>query len=127
MQMITANDFFIIMFFRSMDAYIPPYDRTSYRNATSYSWAAVNKKTIARNPLCDQRTLSRAKALLKKFATPHGKHAGQPFFVAVGFRKPHAPLVFPEEFLQFYPKEDIQLAAFRDLPKNLPPVAWNER
>ena len=113
--------------FRSTRAYNPPYDEQFYPNATDYSWTAVNKSAIAKHPLCDQRTLSRAKALLQEFATPHGKHAGQPFFVAVGFRKPHAALVFPEEFLQFYPEEDILLAAFRDLPRNLPPVAWNQR
>ena len=110
-----------------MKAFNPPYDDKFYPNATDYSWTAVNKTAIARSPLCDQRTLRRAKALLQEFTSPNGKHAGQPFFVAVGFRKPHAPLFFPEEFLQFYPKEDVQLAAFRDIPKNLPPVAWNHR
>ena len=43
------------------------------------------------------------------------------------FRKPHEPLIFPEEFLEHYPKEDIRLGAFRRLPKNFPLVSWNER
>ena len=106
--------------------YQPPYDGKSYHNASHYSWAAINKTTIEQKPLIDQKTLRHAKKFLQDFAKQEGTNT-QPLFMAVGFRKPHTPLIFPEEFLQFYPEEDIHLAAFRDLPKNFPPVAWNPK
>ena len=76
----------------------------------------------------DQKTLRHAKQFLQDFAKPEGTNTRRrPLFMAVGFHKPHTPLIFPEEFLQFYPEEDIHLAAFRDLPKNFPAVAWNQK
>ncbi len=46
------------------------------------------------------------------------------FFIAVGFHKPHLPFVFPEEFLQFYPKEDIHLPDNPFVPVDTPAIAW---
>lgn len=49
----------------------------------------------------------------------------QPFFLAVGYHKPHIPLKFPKQFLDLYPISSVPLAPNRWLPKGLPPVAWN--
>lgn len=49
----------------------------------------------------------------------------QPFFLAVGFHKPHIPLTFPREFLKFHPIDKIELPTFRSYPPGLPEVAWN--
>ncbi|MPC14235.1 Iduronate 2-sulfatase [Portunus trituberculatus] len=51
--------------------------------------------------------------------------AAQPFFLAVGYHKPHIPLKFPKQFLDLYPISSVPLAPNRWLPKGLPPVAWN--
>ncbi len=37
------------------------------------------------------------------------KHAGEPFFLAVGFYKPHTPYVAPRKYFDLYPLEKIQL------------------
>ena len=48
----------------------------------------------------------------------------QPFFLAVGYHKPHLPLKYPKEFLDMYPIEEIEIAANPELPFDLPPVAY---
>ena len=47
-----------------------------------------------------------------------------PFFLAVGYHKPHIPLKFPKSFLELYPLNDIPIAPFPNLPRNLPTVAY---
>lgn len=49
----------------------------------------------------------------------------QPFFLAIGFHKPHIPFRIPQEFLSLYPLEHIPLAPDPDVPKQLPLVAYN--
>ncbi|XP_060532302.1 iduronate 2-sulfatase [Cylas formicarius] len=48
-----------------------------------------------------------------------------PYFLAVGFQKPHIPFKFPREYLDLYPLENIPLPQNRWRPATLPEVAWN--
>lgn len=41
----------------------------------------------------------------------------QPFFLAVGFKKPHLPFAAPQRFFDLYDPEMIKLAAFQDKAK----------
>ena len=50
----------------------------------------------------------------------------KPFFLAVGFLKPHLPFIFPETFLNFYPKSDIRVPDNEFAPVNMPEVAWTD-
>ena len=87
------------------------------------SWKAVNKSTYEKYPLEDQTLAKAALTALKTLAQEAKK--GNPFFLAVGFHKPHLPFQFPEEFLSLYPQDDIYVAPNQYLPKDLPPIAWN--
>jgi iduronate 2-sulfatase len=52
----------------------------------------------------------------------------QPFFLGVGFRKPHLPFVAPKKYWDLYDRSKIPLP-YPDKPKNAPEVAftnWNE-
>ena len=49
----------------------------------------------------------------------------KPFFLAVGFHKPHIPLKYPKEYGDLYPLEEIQLAPHPTYPDRMPLVAWN--
>ncbi|CAL1529967.1 unnamed protein product [Lymnaea stagnalis] len=49
----------------------------------------------------------------------------QPFFLGLGFQKPHIPLKYPREFLDLYPMSKIKLAKYNTYPLRLPLVAWN--
>merc|ERR1711899_3987 len=49
---------------------------------------------------------------------------GQQFFLAVGFRKPHLPFIYPESYLSQYPTEDISLPNNLYSPAYMPDYAW---
>jgi len=49
----------------------------------------------------------------------------QPFFLAIGFLKPHLPFNAPKEFWDIYDKKDIQLASNRYQPKNSPKISMH--
>lgn len=42
----------------------------------------------------------------------------QPFFMAVGFHKPHLPFVSPKKYWDLYKREDMPLAEFQEHAKN---------
>jgi arylsulfatase A-like enzyme len=52
----------------------------------------------------------------------------QPFFLGVGFRKPHLPFIAPKKYWDLYDRTKIPLP-YADKPKNAPDLAftnWNE-
>lgn len=49
----------------------------------------------------------------------------QPFFLAVGFERPHLPFVAPKRYWDLYKPEDIALADTDSPPKNSPRLALN--
>ena len=51
---------------------------------------------------------------------------GKPFFLAVGFKKPHLPFVAPKKYWDLYDPATIKLAEFRDMPKGAPEYAFQD-
>ncbi len=51
------------------------------------------------------------------------KSKGQPFFLAVGFLKPHLPFVAPKKYWDLYDPNTIPLPAINHLPKGAPEFA----
>ena len=49
----------------------------------------------------------------------------QPFFMAVGFHKPHLPFVSPQKYWDMYKREDMPLAQFQQHAKNGPEIAYH--
>jgi iduronate 2-sulfatase len=84
------------------------------------AWRAVPAAERAAAPLQDDQTLAHAITTLADVA----KEPNQPFFVAVGFHKPHLPFVFPEEFLASYPAGSVQLPPNMFAPDGMPAIAW---
>ncbi|XP_065196694.1 iduronate 2-sulfatase-like [Sycon ciliatum] len=61
---------------------------------------------------------------LKKNKTDHGET--RPFFLAVGFHKPHTPFYAPKKYFDMYPDaSEISLPENPDPPSMLPYVAWS--
>lgn len=81
---------------------------------------AVNVTEQPGGTLPDLETTDEAVRLLKSRA-----RNGDPFFLAVGFHKPHIPFRIPQEYLSLYPLDEMVLAPDPDVPKRLPPVAYN--
>ncbi|MEO5803051.1 MAG: sulfatase [Verrucomicrobiota bacterium] len=53
----------------------------------------------------------------------------KPFFLAVGFKKPHLPFIAPKKYFDLYRTEDMQLAKNPFPPKDVFPIAltdWGE-
>ena len=46
--------------------------------------------------------------------------SGKPFFMAVGYKKPHLPFIAPKRYWDLYRREDIDVASNPFHPKNMP-------
>ncbi|XP_022786112.1 iduronate 2-sulfatase-like isoform X2 [Stylophora pistillata] len=113
---------------------IPPYHASThaYKNAAVCPGVdgklhvnivcPVDIKKQPEKTLPDIQSTQFALNFLKNYTT--SKNSNQPFFLAVGYHKPHIPLKFPKQFLDLYPIEKIQVAADPLLPFHLPPVAY---
>jgi len=86
------------------------------------SWIATKPD---RGPLQDDYVREHAVNTLADISSNRadGKDT-RPFFMAVGFHKPHLPFVFPERFLSYYPIDEVALPSNPDAPINMPPIAW---
>ncbi|XP_068181528.1 iduronate 2-sulfatase-like isoform X1 [Antennarius striatus] len=80
---------------------------------------AVNVTEQPGGTLPDIESADEAVRLLRSRA-----NSSAPFFLAVGFHKPHIPYRIPQEYLSLYPIEKMSLAPDPDVPKRLPPVAY---
>lgn len=77
------------------------------------SWEAPDVPDAA---LPDGRIAANATAALRHLAD-------KPFFLAVGFLKPHLPFVAPKKYFDLYQAEDMQIASNRFPPRNAPEYA----
>ena len=88
------------------------------------SWIAVPDSELKHSPLVDKQIADQAVEVLNELGqnSSAGHH---PFFLAVGFHRPHLPFVFPESIFKYYPKEDIKLPENPYAPINMPDIAWS--
>lgn len=89
-------------------------------NDKEASWIAVPSNVTEKTPLQDTLIADEAVRSLGEFA----KDKENPFFLAVGFHKPHLPFVFPERFLEMYPENEIRLPENNYAPYDMPEIAW---
>ncbi|CAN1515177.1 AslA Arylsulfatase A and related enzymes [Flavobacteriaceae bacterium] len=50
----------------------------------------------------------------------------KPFFMAVGFSKPHLPFVAPKKYWDLYNRDDMPIASFQEHSKNGPLIAYHQ-
>ena len=64
---------------------------------------------------------------IRLFSLRYTKQSGSPFFLGVGFHKPHIPWTIPTRFFQPLGSIDSQaLPKHERSPLNMPPMAWNK-
>ncbi|KAL3267344.1 hypothetical protein HHI36_011475 [Cryptolaemus montrouzieri] len=94
-----------------------------------------NDGTLGKNVLCPVRVMDQPGGTLPDIESlnyalnflENEKNitGGLPYFLAVGFHKPHLPLKFPEEYLEQHPIWKVVLPSNRWRSYSLPNVAWN--
>jgi len=94
-------------------------------------WCELNMSAMGGQKLWDMEEVAFAKMHLQRAVSlqaadaEHGK-AQTPFFLAVGFHRPHLPWIAPSEFYDMYPPADEILGPIHpDIPIGMPPVAWH--
>ena len=99
--------------------------RVSYDNWQSVgdSWKAIPDNQLTNSPLVDEQIANHAITVLNRLAGKY-QQDNKPFFLAVGFHRPHLPFVFPASMLQHYPTVNISLPKNPYVPLKMPSVAW---
>ncbi len=98
-------------------------DASYWDNQSHVSWHAADDEIERHHPLWDTQTATNAVKILKELARV--KTQRRPWFVAVGFKKPHLPFLFPARFLRYYPKPNIFLPKNPYAPVEMPEIAWS--
>lgn len=65
-------------------------------------------------------------ALLAKEQIINLSKDSKPFFMAVGFSKPHLPFVAPKKYWDLYNRDDMPIASFQEHSKNGPLIAYHQ-
>eukprot|EP01006_Ploeotia_vitrea_P039323 TRINITY_DN66334_c8_g1_i1.p1 TRINITY_DN66334_c8_g1~~TRINITY_DN66334_c8_g1_i1.p1 ORF type:complete len:525 (+),score=1.92 TRINITY_DN66334_c8_g1_i1:24-1598(+) len=74
-----------------------------------------------------ERKLARhAEAMLEQLRVNKSRGDNRPFFLAVGFHKPHIPWRAPQRFYDMYPLNNMTLAPHQHTPRNVPRVALQD-
>jgi arylsulfatase A-like enzyme len=71
---------------------------------------------VSENELQDGKICNEGIKLIKSLSKKK-----KPFFIAVGFKKPHLPFIAPKKYWDMYDEKDIKLAPFQEMPKNADP------
>ncbi|KYN07245.1 Iduronate 2-sulfatase [Cyphomyrmex costatus] len=88
--------------------------------ATNLQICPVRVSIMPNKTLPDLETLREA----RRFINKHKKDVN-PFFLAVGFQKPHIPLKYPERYLKYHPIRKFKMPKPYIWPDNVNNVAYN--
>ena len=84
------------------------------------AWPAVESEDVPDNAYDDGAMTDRAIEILDRVA---GKN--KPFFLAVGYKKPHLPFVAPKKYWDLYDREAIALHPFQERAADSPDIAYH--
>jgi len=102
------------------DSYVLPENHT----AGEFPWpgpkmAATENADVADNAYGDGKVADAAIALLNALQD-------RPFFLGVGFRKPHLPFSAPKRYWDLYDREAISTPDHPEKPTGIPDFAWHQ-
>lgn len=84
--------------------------------------AAWEKLDVADQAYADGRIADEGIKRLRA-AKERRQKEGTPFFLALGFVKPHLPFTAPKKYWDLYSPTEFKLASYQEPPKGAPPVA----
>ena len=92
----------------------------------NHSWFSVtDDMKNEHGDLMDEQIAHRAVTTLQEIAKGNTNN-DKPFFLAVGFHRPHLPFVVPKKFFDLYPESSIRLPENPYAPVNMPEAAWTD-
>ena len=102
---------------------LPYYDsREQVPAAGGVSWYSLDYED---NQLSDGKLADRAVSVLQELKQNETNGDTRPFFLAVGFHKPHLPFYCPLRYYNLYPPEEILMPENPDAPVGMPEIAWS--
>jgi arylsulfatase A-like enzyme len=81
---------------------------------------SVENEDVPDDAYSDGAIAVKSIALLKDF-----KDKNEPFFLTIGFRKPHLPFVAPKKYWDMYKAKDIELAKYQEHAVGSPDYAYH--
>ena len=106
----------------SLPYYHSPLEQQYGPGNHSASWRSFDG--FEDNQLPDGQIADNAIETLRQLKQNQSKGDDRPFFLAVGFHKPHVPFYAPSKYFDKYPPADqIMLADNPDVPTDFPPIA----
>jgi iduronate 2-sulfatase len=90
------------------------------------------RPNLAHDPKCQQRDVPDEAyfdgrvAQLAIEALRERQQSGQPFFLAVGFWKPHSPFNAPKRYWDLYSRDSISLPKHPEWPLDAPRIGWHD-
>jgi len=91
------------------------------KNRTGGKAAATERADVADNKYRDGKIADAAIRKLREF-----KQADKPFFLAVGFQKPHMPFTAPSKYWELHDRADLAEPSFARMPTGAPPLAGHD-
>ena len=98
-------------------------NNSAWKNEGRDAWMQADEEKVKQYPLEDMQIATKAIETLERLA-PKAKTGEQPFFIAVGFHRPHLPFLCPKSFYDLYPEDSIRLPANPYIPEGMPEYAW---
>jgi arylsulfatase A-like enzyme len=90
-----------------------PQNRNALMSKRHADWPVVESAEAPESAYPDGLSAGKAVAELQAHA-----QTGKPFFMAVGFYRPHLPFVMPKKYWDLYKDEEIDLAPNQNFPKD---------
>ena len=103
-----------------------PYFHAQQQRITPHnSWMSITGDMVEQ--LRDTQIGKRAASVLQELRKNKTQGDNRPFFLGVGFHKPHLPFYAPSSFYDMYPPaSEIELAANPKADPKMPPIAWSD-
>ena len=101
----------------------PFFEVTRNDGVKGYTWKLMDDDKNQREELHDEIVLDLALESLNNISKD-AKKGIKPFFLAVGFWKPHLPFAIPRRFFDKYPIDDVYLPTNQYVPKGMPEYEW---